>query len=119
MHRAIPSTDGQAIASLTEDLLGDGQSFLGIAGPKPIRRRTEVFDLGQEVGEEPSPLPAPGGRVDDKLDFHLLPGEIVGQAKHQITNELQSTRSKIVKKSSAIAGYELKFIWDLPFGIYD
>ncbi len=77
MHRAVPSTDDQAVASLTQDLLGDGQRFLRIAGQKAIRRRAKVLDMGQEAGEELFPFSAPGGRVDDNLDFHLLPGKNV------------------------------------------
>jgi hypothetical protein len=75
MHRAVPSTDDQTVASFSQDLSGEGQSFLGIAGEKAIRRRAKVPDLGQKIGEEPFPLTASGGWVDDDLGFHPLPGK--------------------------------------------
>jgi hypothetical protein len=77
MHRTVPATDDQAVASFSQDLSGEGQSFLGIAGEKALRRRAKVFDLGQKVWEEPFPLATSGGWVDDDLDFHPLPGKNV------------------------------------------
>jgi hypothetical protein len=87
MHRAVPSTDGQAVASLTQDLSGDGQRFLRIAGQKAIRRRAKVLDLGQKIGEEPFPLAASGGWVDDDLDFHPLPGKTWNEISQNIFPE--------------------------------
>jgi hypothetical protein len=78
MHRAVPSTDDQTVTSFSQGLLGEGQSFLGIAGERAIRRRAKVLDPGQEIGKEPFRPPASGCWVDDELDFHPLPGEIVG-----------------------------------------
>ncbi len=75
MHRAVSSTDDQAVVSLAHGLLRNGQGFLGIVGESAIRRGAELFDSGQKAGENPSSSSAPRGRVDDNVDFHLLPGK--------------------------------------------
>jgi hypothetical protein len=88
MHRAVPSTDDQTVASFSQDLSGEGQSFLGIAGEKAIRRRAKVPDLGQKIGEEPFSLTASGGWVDDDLDFHPLPGKTWNEIPQDIFRKI-------------------------------
>jgi hypothetical protein len=77
MHRAVPSTYDQTVATLTQGPRGDVQSFLRIAGEKAIRRWAKVLDSGYKLGKKPFPLSATGSRVDDNLDFHLTPGKNV------------------------------------------
>jgi hypothetical protein len=82
MHRAVPSTGHQAIASLTLGPHSDGQGFLRMMGQEAIGRQPEVLYFGQEGRESPFSLSPAGGRIDDNLEFHLS-SESMGERKPQ------------------------------------
>jgi hypothetical protein len=98
VHRAVSSTDHQAIASLTLGANSNGQGFLRMVGQEAIRRPPEVLYFGHEGRESPFSLSAAGGRIDDNLEFHLSPGRIVELKPQKYFPKKWATRKRIMAK---------------------